>query len=217
MKIKVFQNYYEKLELFDVVDGIIKCVQNGSFLLDEAENFIRQKKYSLAYYLISVSEEEFIKCFLLLHYFTISEKEGIKQFWLYYRNHEPKKRLMLLQKYLMKKITRNYLKSIYYLINQNSFEVIKQNSIYCDCVVPKRFVLPFENFANKDIVDLLKEVKEKSILWQEFVKNKKILHRIISYLKSNKNLTISPTSNFKRLFGKELSNRESKKLNLKLN
>jgi len=204
VKAKIYQKYCGPLDIPTIIDGIKKCFSNALFLYKEAEHCSKRRKYSLAYYLLCVSEEEYIKSYLLISYFTIVNSEGIGKFWSYYQNHKPKKRLILLKRHMQDKNTRTYLENIYFLINQQSYENIKQSSLYCDCVISKRFIKPDSVFVKKDITEEIVRLSKTYREWGKMINNDKELSNAVQFLKNNPSEIVSPDIVFKKIYGKHL-------------
>ncbi len=207
MKIPVYEKYRDALKITDVKNGIKKCFINASFLLDEAKRNEKNKRYNLAYYLSYTAEEEFIKIYLLLHYFVIVYKENIRSFWIYYTNHIPKKRLMLFKRFIdggKGKDNKTWLENIYFLLNEKEYQSIRENALYCDVVSRKQFVVPFENFELRDVSETIKKLENKKKKWQELIEDERKLDIALEYLEKNPNKFISPSEAFKKTHGKSL-------------
>ena len=200
MKKIIYRQCRNSLSRDNVKEGIRKCFTNADSLLTEAIRFRNEKKYGLAYYFAYTAREEFTKMYLLMSYFAVIRYEDIRKFWRYFRNHQAKERLRLLRRQV--KDHNTLVENIYFLLNETAFQTIRQNSLYCDAVLPTKFVLPqeiFEERDSKEIIDwcLLEESKWKGFL---FVDQK--IETLLVILQSPK--YISPSFAFQKLFGKQL-------------
>lgn len=209
MKIKVYQKYRGKLTKVDINEGMKRCFENASFLLDEAIKQQKNGKYNLAYYFAYTSDEEFIKVYLLLYYFVILKTEGIKKFWEYFTNHVPKKRLILFKRFMDSKGKNNItiLENVYFLLKEKEYQTIRENSLYCDVVLPKKFVVPSGVFESKDTKDTIKQLRIERKKWKETFSDEKKLTMMIEYMEKNPSQFISPSYAFKKTHGMFLSDR----------
>lgn len=198
----IYQKYRDVLTIDDIKDGIEKSFKNAVLLLNESGRFIIENKYSLTYYFLYTAEEEFIKIYLLMHYFAIVRDEGIKVFWKYFTNHIPKKRLMLFKRFVETK--DNWMENIYFLLKEKEYQTIRENSLYCDIVSPKRFVIPQDVFEESDCLETARRLKEEKKKWSKLISDTKKFEIVLKYLEKNSSNFISPSLAFKKTHGKPL-------------